>query len=257
MLFESDEVVLKAYHKNVSQLLRDKVEQKYFENFPEGRGLLAKALLGGLDPYSTYFSSREFTDFYEELKGTSAGLGLQLEKVPQGFLVQKVVENSPAAKSNRVHEGDIIESVDEVNLSSLAFEEAKKLLKGPENSTVRIGLECVHGNSKEGVSEQVEVSLQRGQFELEETKINLSWKMPPVSEPASQKVAVISIPAFYGRGGMESGKEEKSVSEDLKKRMTDELMNESSHLGMVLDLRGNPGGYLEEAVTMGSLCVGD
>jgi C-terminal peptidase prc len=46
------------------------------------------------------------------------------------------------------------------------------------------------------------------------------------------------------------------VSEDFKQRVTEELLKDTSHLGLVLDLRGNPGGYLEEAVGMGSMFVG-
>jgi hypothetical protein len=144
ILSESSSSLLKAYNQNITQLLWDRVEQRYFDNYPETRGLLAKALLGGLDSYSTYFSTGEFEEFYEELKGSAAGLGLRLQKIPQGFLVEKVIESSSAQKSKELHEGDIIEKVDEVDLTSLSFEDAKRLLKGPENSKVKIGIECGH-----------------------------------------------------------------------------------------------------------------
>lgn len=255
ILSESSSSLLKAYNQNVTQLLWDRVEQRYFDSYPETRGLLAKALLGGLDSYSTYFSTGEFEEFYEELKGSAAGLGLRLQKVPQGFLVEKVIESSAAQKSKELHEGDIIAKVDEVGLASLPFEEAKRLLKGPENSKVKLGLECGH-KSGTGESKYSEVILERSQFELEETKINFSWKEVKQSKSKVQKVAVISVPTFYGRGGMGEGREEKSVSEDFKQRITEELLKDTSHLGLVLDLRGNPGGYLEEAVGMGSVFVG-
>jgi carboxyl-terminal processing protease len=255
ILSESSSSLLKAYNQNITQLLWDRVEQRYFDNYPETRGLLAKALLGGLDSYSTYFSTGEFEEFYEELKGSAAGLGLRLQKIPQGFLVEKVIESSSAQKSKELHEGDIIEKVDEVDLTSLSFEDAKRLLKGPENSKVKIGIEC--GHKKESVKNKYsEVTLERSQFELEETKINFSWKTVKQTQSKLEKVAVISVPTFYGRGGMGEGGEEKSVSEDFKQRVTEELLKDTSHLGLVLDLRGNPGGYLEEAVGMGSMFVG-
>jgi carboxyl-terminal processing protease len=255
ILSESSSSLLKAYNQNITQLLWDRVEQRYFDNYPETRGLLAKALLGGLDSYSTYFSTGEFEEFYEELKGSAAGLGLRLQKIPQGFLVEKVIESSSAQKSKELHEGDIIEKVDEVDLTSLSFEDAKRLLKGPENSKVKLGIEC--GHKKESVKNKYsEVTLERSQFELEETKINFSWKTVKQTQSKLEKVAVISVPTFYGRGGMGEGGEEKSVSEDFKQRVTEELLKDTSHLGLVLDLRGNPGGYLEEAVGMGSMFVG-
>ena len=255
ILSESSSSLLKAYNQNITQLLWDRVEQRYFDNYPETRGLLAKALLGGLDSYSTYFSTGEFEEFYEELKGSAAGLGLRLQKIPQGFLVEKVIESSSAQKSKELHEGDIIAKVDEVDLTSLSFEDAKRLLKGPENSKVKLGIEC--GHKKESVKNKYsEVTLERSQFELEETKINFSWKTVKQTQSKIEKVAVISVPTFYGRGGMGEGGEEKSVSEDFKQRVTEELLKDTSHLGLVLDLRGNPGGYLEEAVGMGSMFVG-
>ena len=255
ILSESSPSLLKAYNQNITQLLWDRVEQRYFDNYPETRGLLAKALLGGLDSYSTYFSTGEFEEFYEELKGSAAGLGLRLQKIPQGFLVEKVIESSSAQKSKELHEGDIIAKVDEVDLTSLSFEDAKRLLKGPENSKVKLGIEC--GHKKESVKNKYsEVTLERSQFELEETKINFSWKTVKQTQSKIEKVAVISVPTFYGRGGMGEGGEEKSVSEDFKQRVTEELLKDTSHLGLVLDLRGNPGGYLEEAVGMGSMFVG-
>ncbi|MBM4303661.1 MAG: hypothetical protein FJ112_04980 [Deltaproteobacteria bacterium] len=252
MAFEANEEILKAYQGNRLKFLKDRSEQKYFEGTPEASNLLAKALLGGLDTYSTYFSPSEFEDFYEELKGSTAGLGLRLQKVPQGFLIEKIIDNSSAKKSRALHEGDIIEKVEGIELSSISFEEAKKLLKGPEKSLVNLGVYCSHRSPSKTF---VDLVLERTQFDLEETKMAFNWKSPK-TEPA-KKVAVISIPTFYGRGGLESGVEEKSVSEDFKSRLEQELLKETSHAGLVLDLRGNPGGYLEEAVSLGALFVGN
>ncbi len=257
LLNESSLAILKAYQQNMTQLLWDRVEQRYFDVAPETHGLLAKAFLGGLDKYSTYFSPVEFEDFYEELKGTAAGLGLRLQKVPQGFMIEKIIEASAAQRARDLHEGDIIEKVDEITLASLPFEEAKQLLKGPENSKVRLVVTCSHKKQGSAKAELTEWVLERTQFELEETKINFSWKNPKQDGKVAKKVAVISVPAFYGRGGMGSSKEEKSVSEDFQQRITEELLKDTAHAGLVLDLRGNPGGYLEEAVSMGSFFVGD
>lgn len=254
ILAETTPELLKAYQNSKQQLLKDRIEQKYFDVAPDPKNLLAKALLGGLDKYTTYFSPAEFEDFYEELKGTTAGLGLRLQKVPQGFLIEKIVNNSAAQKAHQLHENDIIEKVDDVQLASVSFEEAKELLKGPEKSLVKLGVTCFHGEPSGMFSD---LTLERTQFELEETKIEFAWKTPKKSEEKVKKVAVISIPTFYGRGGMESGAEEKSVSEDFKQRLNQELLKDPSHEGLVLDLRGNPGGYLEEAVAVGSLFVGN
>lgn len=252
-LSEATPELLKAYKGRKEDLLKDRIEQKFFDVYPETRALLAKAILGGLDSYSTYFSPAEFEDFYEELRGATAGLGLRLQKVPQGFLIEKIVDNSSAQKSQRLHEGDVIEKIDDVSLASVAFEEAKRLLKGPEKSLARLGVNCFHGKPSGLFSE---LTLERTQFDLEETKIGFAWKTPKTDKQDSKRVAVISIPTFYGRGGMGSGSEEKSVSEDFKQRLSDELLQDTSHEGLVLDLRGNPGGFLEEAVSLGAFFVG-
>lgn len=257
LLRESSPLVFNAYHQNLNQFLWDRVEQKYFDIAPETHGLLAKAFLGGLDKYSTYFSPVEFEDFYEELKGTAAGLGLRLQKVPQGFMIEKVVESSAAQKSKVLHEGDIIEKVDNLKLSSLPFEEAKQLLKGPEHSTVNLTIHCDHKKGENDSVRLFDLTLERSQFDLEDEKINFAWKIQQEKGGRAKKVAVISVPTFYGRGGMGTTGDEKSVSEDFEKKIREELQKDTSYDGLVLDLRGNPGGYLEEAVSMGSLFLGD
>ncbi len=254
LLAEADNPLLKAYQEKKKLFLKDRLEQKYFETGPESRNLLAKALLGGLDSYSTYFSPVEFEDFYEELKGSASGLGLKLQKVPKGFLVEKVIENSSAQRSQKIHAGDTIEKIDDVILGSISFDEAKKLLKGPESSSVKLGLNCNHSEVQEKF---IELVLERTPFELEESKVSFAWKSPKTDPQKSSKVAVVAVPAFYGRGGIETGTEEKSVSEDFQHRVREALLTETDHTGMVLDLRGNPGGYLEEAVSLGAFFVGN
>jgi C-terminal peptidase prc len=256
ILSQSSESLIHAYGADLEKLLWDRVEQNFFDRAPEAQGLLAKALLGALDSYSTYFSSVEFEEFYEELKGTASGLGLQLQKVPQGFLVEKVIEDSSAERSHQLHEGDLIEKVDNQDLAGLSFEEAKRIMKGPENTLTQLGILCSHDLKSGSKLKRLDLTLERTQFELEETKINFAWRTGHSQMGKSPKVGVITVPTFYGRGGMGAESAEKSVSEDLRQKMSEELSKEESHLGLVLDLRGNPGGYLEEAVAMGSVFVG-
>jgi carboxyl-terminal processing protease len=117
-----------------------------------------------------------------------------------------------------------------------------------------LGLNCNHSEVQEKF---IELVLERTPFELEESKVSFAWKSPKTDPQKSSKVAVVAVPAFYGRGGIETGTEEKSVSEDFQHRVREALLTETDHNGMVLDLRGNPGGYLEEAVSLGAFFVGN
>lgn len=240
-------VVVAAYQGDKRHYLKDSFAQQLFDEPVHASHLLAKSLLNAMDPFSTYFSPPEFEDFYYDLSGGSSGLGVKVHMVPHGLLVEKILPDSAAERSGRIAVGDIIESVDGKLLRSLYANEAKALLRGPEKSVVNLGLIKVGGSKRR-------VSLERRHFNFEEARI--TSKLIPSPDKKTQ-VAVIDIPSFYGRGGMDPDQEENSSSEDLKKTLGEILSMKKKTSSIVLDLRGNPGGFLEEAVSMAGVFLGE
>lgn len=106
----------------------------------EPQTVLAKSMLGALDPYSTYFSESEFSDFYEELSGKSAGVGITVEKSPIGLEITEVIAQSPADLAG-IKSGDEILEVDGKSLAQLSFRQSAQLLKGDDATELKLTIE--------------------------------------------------------------------------------------------------------------------
>ncbi|NBX77632.1 MAG: PDZ domain-containing protein [Proteobacteria bacterium] len=209
----------------------------------DSKTILVKALLGALDPYSTYFSESEFSDFYEELSGKSAGVGITVEKSFKGLQITEVTAKSPAFLAG-IKSGDQIVEVDGKSLSELSFKQAAQLLKGEDETELELTLENQNGRSVKTLKRTTQV--------FEDKKVATLQ----VKKEHDKQIALISVPSFYGRGGLGSENEnERSSAEDLRNQI--ETLQEKGNLNaLILDLRGNPGGYLEEAITMAGFFLG-
>lgn len=241
--------LLAAYGGDGRKYLRDSLEQLFFDTEPDSKGLIAKAALAAVDPYSTYFSPEEFEDFYLDLSGGTSGLGVRVHKVPAGLLIQKILPGSPAAKAKVLKTGHVLTKIDGNVVKDMSGSASKALLKGPEGSLVRLEVVPVKGGKP------VKLTVKREHFNFEEAKITHRLIRSRVKGTAP--VAVVQIPSFYGRGGMGNFERERSSSEDLRVVLSSLLKAKQKPSALVLDLRGNPGGYLEEAVTMAGYFLGD
>lgn len=235
--------VTSAYQHKKEQFYQEKIEQTLFSEEVISQSILAKAVLGTLDPYSTYFSKNEFKDFYEELSGETAGIGIRVQKSLKGLWVEEVMSQSPAEKAG-VKKGDIITQIEGKDLEGLSFSESTELLKGAKDTEVELTI----GSAKASRT----FSINRSEAAFQDKKVTSYLK----DSQSEKKVAVISIPSFYGRGGMGASFEGESSSEDVKKQLELLKQNGAPVDSLVLDLRGNPGGYLEEAVMMSGLFLG-
>ena len=188
----------------------------------------AVGMLAGLDdPYASYFDAEGFGRFSELLEGSFTGVGLLLEEAPGGVLqVVKVIEGGPA-EAAQVEVGERIVSVDGQPMANLPAEEVVRRVRGPEGTAVRVGFE---GGSKG----PRELQLTRARVEL------------PVIEHRllPDGVGVIELMEFPEDAG------------ERVRAAVQDLVGQGAR-GIVLDLRGNPGGLLTEAVSVASVFVED
>lgn len=243
ILVETTPEILKAYRSNKKVYVEDNLQQVIGEESdPLARSprlLVAKAALGAMDTYSTYLSDAEFIDFHEDLAAGTTGVGVRLRKVPTGLLVEGLVEGAPAGKSGLIRVGDIITAVDGTSVVELPFGESRKFFRGTPNSEVTLTLTRAN-------STPARVALRRAPFAFEDGKVQLS------RGKKDHSVMVVDIPSFYS-DDLPKGS---SSALDLRRALVGELVKKTRPQALVLDVRGNPGGYLEEAVQMAGLFVG-
>ncbi|HEU5105051.1 MAG TPA: S41 family peptidase [Solirubrobacterales bacterium] len=209
------------------------IEDNYYR--PVGETELGNASLQGMvrelrrrhdDRFSEYFSPEALTAFNEQLEGHFSGIGLTVVGVKQGLRVTSVFPRSPAKEAG-IAPGDTIVSVEGKSIAGKSSTEATKEIKGPEGTEVRIGVR----DAKSGKPRQL--TLTRAEVALP----NVSSRVERVE---GRKLGYVQLLSFsegaHGQLGAAVKKVEKEGVE-----------------GIVVDLRHNPGGLLDEAVLTASL----
>lgn len=209
------------------------LEERYYE--PVGEEELANASLQGMvrelrrrhgDRFTEYFSPEALQSFKEQLAGRFSGIGLSVVEVKRGLRVASVFPRSPAAKAG-IEAGDTVLSVEGESLAGVSSSEATSKIKGPEGTEVTIGV-------RDGESGKVrELTLTRAAVSLP----NVSSEVEVVDGHRLGYVRFLS----FSEG-----------AHALLARAVRKVQKEGAE-GIVLDLRHNGGGLLDEAVLSAGL----
>lgn len=181
------------------------------------------------DPYTNFFPPVNNTRSKEDLSGEFGGVGIELGYVEKTLAVVAPIKNSPAAKAG-IRARDLILSIkDEANkidkdTTGISLDDAVNLIRGQKGSAVTLTM------YREGDADSKEITLIRDTINVPSTE--LTWVN-------NGKVAVIAVSKF---GEQTLTEWNKIVAEVVNKKAS----------GVILDLRNNPGGYLQRAVDLGS-----
>lgn len=240
----------------------ERVRQKYRGELLNSRGSLGDRLAPALaalaracDPHSDYLTQEEFEDTESELNLTRVGIGVTVDKEPGGLKVIAIMPGGPAQRDGRVRVNDRIVAIAEANtpfrdLEGLTFHESVRLLRGKEGAIVR--LKVAPARLSDPAARAV-VEIRREQIRSHEGEAYA--KVVHASNAGqAQRFGWIVIPAFYGNESGAAGGQSSSVAKDVAALVR--RLKAESVAGMVLDLRGNLGGLLEEAVELGGLFCG-
>ncbi len=211
--------------------------------------LYANTLAEQYDPHTNYFSPRRAENFDINMSLSFEGIGAILQIDDEYAKVARLVPAGPADKQGELKPADLIIGVGQgkegpiEDVVGWRLDEIVDLIRGPQNTTVR--LEVIPGKGK--TDQRRIVSIQRNEVKLEE---QAAQKEIIEFEDESQKkhrIGVIDIPAFYidFEAYRRGDKNYRSTTRDVK-RLIDELVAEGVE-GLVVDLRDNGGGSLQEA----------
>lgn len=176
------------------------------------------------DPYTYFMNENEYKNFKEQTEGNYMGIGVQIGVKDNNITVIAPIENSPAEKAG-ILSGDIITSVNGVKVNGESLETALSLIKGTNKELLTIGL------YRENVGD---LSLQVERDVVETVSVT--------DDILENNIGYIRISSF------DSGVSNKFI-ENLSK------LKEQNIQGLVLDLRGNPGGLMKECVGVASQFV--
>ena len=173
------------------------------------------------DPYTVFMPPEESESFENDISGNFEGVGMELAVKEKNIVVVAPLKGTPAYKAG-VKKGDVLISVDGKNIVGSSLDEAIKLIRG------KAGTDVVLTFAREGAILPVEIKITRGIIDV-----------PTADTEIKGDVFVIKLYNFY------------ALSSDKFRLALREFVESGNHK-LILDLRGNPGGYLESAVDMAS-----
>lgn len=198
-----------------------KLKQNYVTDLSDEELIEAaiKGMLNSTDPHTNYFTAEQFTDFTTSTRGSFGGLGIQIDKIGEYITVVSPIEGTPAFRMG-ITAGDKIVKVDGESVVGVTTDESIKKMRGAVGSKVVITI------SRPGIADFIDFTIIR-----ENIKIN--------SVPYSFKMD-------NGAGYIRISQFNENTTADLRTSLA-ELETEGIS-GLIIDLRFNPGGLLDQAV---------
>ena len=246
---EIAEVLLKRYQNRLHRATQTNSEDAF--------QVYMNAVASSYDPHTQYFSPRTSENFNINMSLSLEGIGAVLRTEDEYTTVVRLVPAGPADKSELIGPEDRIVSVaqgDEgewVDVVGWRLDDVVDLIRGPAGSTVRLEI-IPEGEESSGRSERI--ALVREAVKLEEQSAQ-SRVIEIERNGVTHRVGVIDIPTFYidFRALQQGDPEYKSTTRDVR-RLIEELQEEDID-GLVIDLRNNGGGSLQEANSLTGLFI--
>lgn len=206
----------------------DTLKNGYYQNIDQTK--LINGAINGMvnalgDPYTDYMSSDESKSFQNTINSSFEGIGAEIEEKDGHIVIVSPIKGSPAEKAG-LKPNDIILSVNGKSLQGMNSTQAVNLIRGKKGTKVELTLQ------RPGMESQMKVSIVRDQI-----PINTVY-----GEMVGNGIARVQITSF----STNTTNELKSTLSDLQKK---------GMKGLVLDLRQNPGGLLDQAINISSLFV--
>jgi carboxyl-terminal processing protease len=203
----------------------ERVRTDYVDK-PNDSKLVESAISGmltGLDPHSSYMDAKSFRDMTVQTRGEFGGLGIEVTMEDGLVKVVSPIDDTPAARAG-ILANDLIVQLDDENVQGLTLNQAVEKMRGPVNTKIKLKV------IRKGAEKPLDIVLTRENIRVR----------PVTARIEQDDIAVIRIKSFN-----------EQTTEGLKR----EIGNIQNQLGdklkgFIIDLRNNPGGLLEEAVTV-------
>ena len=188
-------------------------------------GAIRGAVAASGDDYTEFFDPDSYAQFKNDLEGTFSGIGAEISKKDGNIVVVAPLDDSPAQKAGLLPQ-DVIVKIDDQEVVDWNTNQAASAIRGQEGTSVKLTI------YREGRTETFDVTIVRAKIEVKSVKVEYK-------NVNGKEVAVMKISRFG----------------DDTKKLFDIAVNEMKNhgvSGLVIDLRNNPGGYLNTSVELAS-----
>src|SRR5213082_3458668 len=203
----------------------ERVRSDYVEK-PDDAKLIESAvngMLAGLDPHSSYMDAKSFRDMQVQTRGEFGGLGIEVTMEDGLIKVVSPIDDTPASKAG-IMANDIITHLDDEPVQGLTLNQAVEKMRGPENSKIKLKI------MRKGQDKPLEVTITRARIQVRSVRSRLE----------GDDVGFIRVTQFN-----------EQTTGDLKKAITDLSSQAGDKLkSFIIDLRNNPGGLLDQAISV-------
>jgi carboxyl-terminal processing protease len=205
------------------------VKSKYVEevNSKDLIGAGIKGMLGLLDPYSEFLGQKQLSAFIEDTQGEFEGLGIEIDVRQEYIVIISPLEGTPAYRMG-LQAGDKIIQIEGQSTKGISAEEALAELRGKKGTKVNITI------LREGIDKPMEYTITRDVIEI---------KSAPYYGLTEEKVGYIRLNRFA-----------ETSADEVKEALVE--LRRKNPKGIILDLRGNPGGLLNSAVEIAGFFLG-
>jgi carboxyl-terminal processing protease len=204
----------------------ERVRADYVEK-PDDSKLIETAIngmLAGLDPHSSYMDPKSFRDMQVQTRGEFGGLGIEVTMEDGLIKVVAPIDDTPAAKAG-VMANDLITKLDEEQVQGLTLNQAVEKMRGPVNTKIKLTI------MRKGQDKPVEVTLTRETIRVRAVRSNIK----------GDDIGYIRLTQFN-----------EQTTENLKKAIGEitAKVSKDKLKGYVIDMRNNPGGLLDQAISV-------
>jgi len=244
-----------AIYELLAKRYQNQLNRTHLATEEDGFQVYMNSVAHAFDPHTAYFSPRNTENFNINMSLSLQGIGAVLQTEDEHTKVVRLVPAGPAAKAGQLQPADKITGVGQgeeeiVDVIGWRLDEVVDLIRGAKGTTVK--LEIIPSDSTDLKTKVIKIV--RDEVKLEEQSAQKEIIEIPQGDKVL-KIGVIDIPTFYidFQGRQEGKKDYKSTTRDVE-RLVNELKEEKVD-GIIVDLRNNGGGSLDEALSLTDLFI--
>ncbi len=246
---DSPAKVVSHRYQQMLKLLHEQTDEEVIKSF-------LVALSESYDPHSEYMSPSDMENFSIQMRLSLVGIGALLRPDDGYTRIVEIMPGGPADRDGRLKANDRITAVAQgdgpfEDIIDLRIDKVVEKIRGKKGTPVRLQVIPAHATDP---SKRVVITLTRDEVKLKESEVKAEVIEFPETNGTKERFGWLTIPSFYSEMDKHGSEDAKSTTKDVRRLLT--RLKKENIQGLVIDLRRNGGGSLEEAINLTGLFIG-